>query len=209
VDTFLRETVQPHVTKVEQERAALNAAEQLWNDLSGSESGAAYLAITEELFGADAATQVEKQLAEIFTPQEDTPVTTDPNTLDPRVAKAVEIVEANELRTAYNAELDRVAVAHPEIHKDLFHPFVSIAGGDFDKAYEGYNEWTAQWAAAHGGQAPEPPPEGEVAPQVIGSDTQTGTAPPLETKYNSVDEAMDAFFDEQKTASAPSPVGTT
>src|SRR3954471_5592732 len=42
VDAFLRESAQPHVTRVEQERAGLRPAEQLWNDLTGEESGAAF-----------------------------------------------------------------------------------------------------------------------------------------------------------------------
>jgi hypothetical protein len=50
VDEFLRTTVQPHVTKLEQATAPNRDAEKLWNDFRESPVET-YLAVSGELFG--------------------------------------------------------------------------------------------------------------------------------------------------------------
>jgi predicted RNA-binding Zn ribbon-like protein len=71
VDAFLRETVQPHVTRIEQERAQLKPAEQLYADLVENPADT-YVALTEELFGEDATKAIQDQLTALFG-QEDPP----------------------------------------------------------------------------------------------------------------------------------------
>jgi hypothetical protein len=59
VDQFLRETVQPHVTRVEQSRTP--EAEELYNALNENPAEA-FMAITTELWGEDAAETVRQAL---------------------------------------------------------------------------------------------------------------------------------------------------
>lgn len=226
VDAFLREDVQPYVTRLEQSRNS--DAEQLYAELQ-EKPGQTYLAISEELFGAEVSQKVQDLLLSSFggsegdgddLPPEVTPgapvVPAEGDSLDPRVERMVKAFEAQENQRAYDAELARIKAkaateGKPEVIDELIHPFV-MATGDFDKALEGYSKYYNQFrqqfsgpqdaaALAAAAAANQPPP-------VIGSDAVGTTTPPVQTQHASIDDALDAFFDEQKTP-PPAPVGST
>lgn len=226
VDAFLREDVQPYVTRLEQGRNS--DAEQLYAELQ-EKPGQTYLAISEELFGAEVSQKVQDLLLSSFggtegdgddLPPEVTPgapvVPADDAPLNPRVERMVKQFEADENQRAYDAELARVkakaaAEGKPEVIDELIHPFV-MATGDFDKALEGYAKYYNQFRQQFSGPQDEAAQAAAAAanqpPPVIGSDSATTTTPPVQTKYSSIDEALDDFFAEGKKA-PPAPVGST
>lgn len=224
VDGFLRETVQPYVTQLEQTRPA--EAVQLWEQLNEN-PGETFLGITEELFGAEAAESVRDALLGQFG-EGDEPAGDDPaaagvdiaagadQKLDPRVERAVSFVEQQENQRLWDsgiAGLRQKAAAEGEgvqVHEELIAPFVAAAG-DFDTAYAGYKKWYSQFRQQFGeAPAPEPAPgEDSTPPPVLGSDTTATSTPPTEKKYSTFDDALDDFFDNDMKKSAPTPVGST
>jgi hypothetical protein len=217
VDAFLRGNVQPYVTQLEQSRN--KDAEELYTQLSES-PGETYLAITEELWGEEAANAVRESLialnsdepppdpqANPATPPEPTP------DLDPRVARLVEKEEEAERAREYQEALTAFkgkSEEHGKINDRWFAPFVVSADGDLPTAYEGYKQWLTDVEAKY---APPPPTEeGAPAaepPPVIGSDTTATTAPPTVKQGQSLDEAITDFLDEQRASKAPTAVGTS
>lgn len=208
VDEYVRETVQPYITRLEQDSAEDRYAKKLWDDFTQDPAGT-YLAVTREMFGDDAAQEAEQLLDTLGNEGEDVPTgdlesVFDEEDLPPRYRQAVDAWEDQQREDAYYDELDRVAAANEDLGLDdddsLFHPFVSAAEGDFDLAVEGYRSFLSRFKPAGAG-------ESEQAPPAIGSDVAAQTTPPTETAYETLDDALDAMFDEEKTA--PTVVGST
>lgn len=205
VDQFLRENVQPYVTKIEQDSVQHRDANKLWQDFTEDPVNT-YVAITNELFGDELTQKVtgliggEDDDDDLDFDFDDTPQR------DPATQEAVEYFQQQKREQAYQEELDRVKQANDglEIEEEMFHPFVVAADGDFDVAVAGYKRFVEQAQERFGVQVPNP--EQVPAPPVIGSADRSPSTPPTEEHYDSLDDAMDAFLNETK--SPPPPVGT-
>jgi hypothetical protein len=205
VSDFLRQKVQPYVTQLEQSRSTIQAAEQLYADLL-DDPAATYIAISQELFGADGAEQIRGVLSSfIDDDDDDEPDTPADTSRDPDVESVVKWFKEKNAKEAYDSELKRIQDQDSSVNRDLFHPFVVAAEGDFDAAYQGYKNWYSQ---AQSSFTP-PPPAAEQAPPppAIGSDVTPGTAPPVQKTYGSMDEAIDDFMREVSPG-APTTVGS-
>lgn len=209
VDGFLRSTVQPHVTKLEQQTADLADAQQLYTDLL-EKPGETFLALTQELFGDDSADAVYKALqagdvVEVPDGEGGTELEVKNATaLDPETASLLAQIKEERDTAAYNKAVSDVVEAHKdeiEVVPALFHPFVHSADGDMDAAYEGYKQHYTAWAAKYGGPAAVDPAAPAVAPATLGGSAPTGSTPVQKT-YESLDSALDDFFNEQKAAPA-------
>lgn len=212
VDAFLRGHVQPYVTNLETKTKELEPAGQLIEDFRTDPAGT-YLAITQELYGQDAEAQVRAALEQLQNGGPD-PVTAaqvaadatadaQHTQLDPRVQELIDAFEMEKHTIEYNRVLDEVIANDPaltEADREWMHPFVVSSEGDMLTAAQGYKSYRD----AIGGTPTTPAVE---APPVLGSDAVGGTPPPIAEKFESLDDAMNAFFAEQK-AGAPSPVGT-
>ena len=110
--------------------------------------------------------------------------------------------EDREREEAYNSELARIKSDHDleSLNEELFYPFVVASNGDFDVAAQAYKDYAAKAQAEFGIQVPSPddivPPS---SPPVIGG-SQQHTAPPQQKEYKDLNDAMDAFFNEQRQA---------
>lgn len=219
VDGFLRQRVQPRVTRLEQSVADLEPAKELYTAFE-EDPGLTYLEITEELFGPEMAETVREELLQRFAEGEAPAVDEDlpgvertQQELDPRVARAVERVEEQEEREAYERELRRIKEQDSGLVDDDFHPFVLAAEGDFDKAYAGYKQWRDRVESRYreqfgSSQETEESEAQEQPPAVLGSDVQTPAAPPTEKRYESMDEALDDMIADIKANKAPQVVGS-
>ena len=209
VDGFLRTKVQPHVTQLEQKSKDLELAGQLYSDLQDSPAET-YLAITEEIFGPQAAEAIRDQLVSIYgeDEQNDEPdyEAQGQSQLPPEVEELLAERKAQKEREEYEQEMEAAVGRHPDIVPELFHPFVVAAQSDFELAYAGYARWLEQAKAQFGAQpeVQEPDP----APNVIGSDATGTTVPPTQKEYQSMDEALSDFFAEQRANKAPQVVGS-
>lgn len=210
VDAFLRSTVQPYSTQLEQKLAEAGPAQQLYSDLLADPAGT-YSTLTEELFGEDGRKAVEEQLTNLFGEEpEETPTVTEPtNTappLDPADKDAIEWAKQQATQQAYNAELERVKGLDeykdvPPEDWDLFHPFVASANGDFDAAAKGFGQWRAQVQERYAPPAVEPDPA-DPAPPTLGTDSAQ-TTPPVAKQYTNIDDAIEDFFAESRPAAPP------
>lgn len=207
VDQFMRERVQPHTTKLEQEVAASKDAMNLWKQFEENPVDA-YVAVTHELFGEDAA---QKLLAQLQAEQAQQPVAPQqqPNfdpAADPRIAAALQYIEEQQNTAVYDGELERIKTAHPEIDTDLLHPFIAAAEGNFDNAVELYTEWLSRLTPAETGEEAATT-EQQAAPPALGSDT--GAAPsttPVEPRKQSINEAIDEWAAELRANKEAPPV---
>lgn len=232
VSAFLGESVQPYVTKIEQEARPSRDATRLWEALESAPVDTS-IQIVKEMFGDDLGDQFaallqggEPSQVEVPTPEaeeteDDKRVAFDD--LPPEVQNAVAAQQQEEQRKAYYSEIDRVKDANADklptvgegdeaevqLDVDLFHPFVVAAGGDFDAAMEGYLGWQDKAKESFGINVPETAAveEAQEPPPVIDSSTrESGTKPPTEEKYETLDDAIDSFFEDQKNP--PPTVGT-
>lgn len=234
VSEFLGEKVQPYVTKIEQDSKPNRDAQRLWEGFNESPVDT-YIAVSREIYGPEVADKVAAILQGGDAPVEESPATdtteetqeTEEETpttklsfddLPPEVKEVVAQTQAAKQKEAYYGEIDRVTAEHadslpkgeddkPQLNVDLFHPFVVAADGDFDKAWDAYEAFQSQAKETFGIQVPAVDEDGKpVPPTTLDSQTRDSSAtPPQEVKYESLDEAMDAFFDEQK--SPPPTVG--
>lgn len=202
VDGFLREKVQPRVTQLETQFAERKAAHELYDDLSGDESDQALMQVIAELHDPEIA----QKFAELLTPAQPAPETPAPPQaeLPPEVQEMIAERQAQKEAEDYDNELARVKGLHPELIDDEFHPFVAGAEGDFDRALESYKVWQAQ-ARERYGAPPQPTPDpSDTAPAPLTSENPA--APPVQPKFDSISDALDAFMDEQR-GGGPAPVG--
>jgi len=209
VDQFLREKVQPYTTQLEQKSAQATDATRLWNDLNAQPVDT-YVAITEELFGPEVAQQLLAQVqTQLEQNQQPAPPGEAPQTPtpDPRLEAVLQYVENQQSNQYYDSQLQTITAdpQYTDVDTALLHPFVAAADGDFARGIEMYREaalgFHAKYAPA---TAPPPTPE---APNVIASDTATGSTPPVVPQKESLGEAIEAVAREWRTAPAP-PVGT-
>lgn len=235
VSAFLGEKVQPYVTKVEQEAAPNRDAANLYTAFA-EQPVETSIQTTRELYGdeiadkfaallsggdtaEEAATKVQAQTAVDVTDQ--TAATSKQiefDQLPPEVKEQFAQQSAKNQREAYQAELDKTIEAHkaeltpegaegPQFDKELFHPFVVASQGDFEKAFTAYQNFQNQAKEKWGIQVPDTGDGKTTPPPVMNSTTKaSGTKPPQEVKYESLDEAMDAFFEEANQA--PPTVGS-
>lgn len=222
VDEFLAKNVQPYVTKLEQESRPTRDATRLWEGFNESPVET-YVQVSRELYGEEVADQVaailqgEAQEEQVPSDTQGTEETATPDTQTPKgvslddlpveVREAVAKQQAEEQRVAYYEEIDRVTKEHvddlpkdaegkAELDVDLFHPFVVAEGGDFDRAFAAYNQFYENAKKKFGIQVPDG--ENVEPPTTIDSQTRDASAtPPQETNYESLDDAIDAFLDEQ------------
>ena len=200
VDQYVRETVQPYITRLEQESADDRYAKKLWTDFTENPVDT-YLSVTQEMFGdevrdeaqelLDALAEGDNELDPEFSPEYDE------NELPPQVQQMYDEWNAQKREDAYYDELERVAAENDDIdfeaYEDLFHPFVSAADGDFDQAVEGFRNFLGR---AQG----EETEEGAPPPAALDSGSQAPSVPPTEKDYDNLDDALDDFFEEQKPA---------
>lgn len=188
VDAFLREKVQPHTTRLEQQAAEARDAQRLLTDLQ-NDPNATMEALAAEL------NWTPQQLQEAVEQQVEAPQYAQ---LDPEAQAALDYVRQEQAEKAYDAELARVNQQHPGIIPDVFHPLVVAADGDFDVAYQMYENVIHQFNAA---SAPPAEP-GQPAPPTLGGDTGS-TTPPVEPKQMTIAEAVDAMMAEARTTDPP------
>lgn len=209
VDNFLTETVQPHVTRLEQQTADLKDAKALYDDLV-SDPGGTYVAITRELF--DDAT-AERVVATLEGKTAETPPTTPADetrapALAPEDQELLNDLKAERERRAYEKAItDFKADGREDIHPNLFNPFVAGAQGDLEKAYEGYKQWLAESksvlspeeTALDPNEVPDFPP-----PPVVGKGEHGATTPPpTQPRYASLNDAIDDVFNDIKAGAVP------
>lgn len=221
VDEFLREDVQPYVTKLEQGTQTDSDIDEglrnFWEDLQ-AEPAKAYAQLTGELFDEDAAQVVIDALQAHYgevTPQESGEQLrfADPETDlppgDPSEWEQVKnIVLGQKMQDDYDEELERVKRTELKgldtgKNDAWFHPFVVANEGDFDAAAVEYKEWLGQVREKF---SPEPAPEAPVAPDTGG---EAPAAPPVQKDYGSdLGAAIDDFLSDNRTAPPP-PVGAS
>lgn len=217
VDGFLREKVQPHVTKLEQSSRDMDHARTLYEDLQ-NDPGDTYLALTEELFGPDSVESVIAALqrgegtteAESDEPHEaDQYDDIDESALNQDDRQLLDELRQDRARKAYNDAITELQAEHEDIVPELFHPFVHSAGGDLERAYQGYSQWLGKAKSQFGGSAeiPDSLPH-EVAPPTVGGSGEATSTPPVEKSYDSLDDALDDFFAGERS-SAPPVVGSS
>lgn len=190
VDALLRTRIQPRMTQLEQSAAEHRDAQILMNDLINSPDEtmtklAAELNWTPE--------QVAEQVAAAAEPST-------PTTLDPRVERAVALIEQQENEALYMEQFNQIKAANPDIVDDVYHQLVIAANGNFDQATQLYNH-TVELL---GPKAPEADPAAP-APQVLGGDGLT--TPPIQKEYKNLGDAVDDFLNDLKATADPPPVG--
>lgn len=213
VDQFLREKVQPYTTKLEQQASQSQDASRLWNDLNENPVDT-YVAITEEMFGADVAQQLLGQIQQQLTEQQQqAPQTQQGNPLDSlgldpdQLRAVVDYVQNQQTSDYYEQQIQAIQQdpQYADVDTNLLHPFVAAADGDFAQGVELYRQSAAQFQSKF---APAPPAEEQTPPpNVLGSDTATVGTPPTIPQKQSLGEAIEEFARENRSNPAP-PVGT-
>lgn len=223
VDTFLHSQVQPHVTRLEQ---TSKPALELYKDFE-DKPNETFVEIAGELYGDEAAKAIAEFLSseseasnppagdtDPFTAQPTAPTQTQ---LPPEVQEIIAWRKDQQEEAAFNAEFERVKADNPDLvlDRDLYVPLVA-KHGDFDAAtteykdrFAGYAAYRAQQAEASATAGEGAGATGDPAPPTLGSEAAGGgAAPPVQEQYESVNDSIDAFFDEQRAAgqSAAPPV---
>lgn len=213
VDGFLRETVQPHVTKLEQATVTNRRAEALWNDFMENPQET-LLSVTEEIVDdPDRVAKVKEILAATGNAPTETPSTDSDfelNELPPEVREAVEFYQSSKSQSNWDKLLTQLKQDNPDVDIDegLFAPFVNAADGDVELALNGYKQFISDAKTRFGGEAQVP--EGEqtdTPPAVIGSENISPTGTPEVAKPATVGEAIDELWDDMQRAKAPTTVG--
>ena len=197
---YLGTNWQPYVSQIEQSNSQ---AQELLRDFQ-ADPRKTFLEVADELYGADAAKAIEAALGTPQTPDSGAQPQIDPavESRDPEVQALLDWKRSQDEESAFNAEFERIKAANPDTPWDrtLFLPEVANLG-DFDQAAASYKEkygtylkWQAEQAAATG----EP---GVPAPQALGTQGAEGTGTvPTEKPNQTLHEALDEFFDEQRAA---------
>lgn len=206
-DRYLREKHQPYVTQLQQQVAEAAPARQLYEGFLESPNET-LLEVASELYGDEVAGKFQALLEAGVEPEAAAAAAVEAApqpAVDPRLEEMWAEREAQRHQAAYEAELARVQGEHPTVDAELFAPHVVANSGDFDKALASYKIWEANVAAKYGGT----PAEAHV-PAVLGSGGSTGVQPqPIEQKYGSLDDALDATLAEMRAArEAPTVVGS-
>lgn len=208
VDQFLRSTVQPYVTNLEQATQQDRDARRLWEDFN-TRPEATFASVARELFPDNA-----DQLLEVLSGQGGDPEVpeNDPESVDfaidedelpESVREAVQYIQDQKQEQAFQSNLARVKADNPDVSvkDELFYPFISAAEGDFDIAIENYKEFTKEFKEELTAVPDEitPEPETPPAPPVLNGENAAPT-PPVEPQKQTMDEALDDWFAEIKGA---------
>lgn len=205
VDEFLRTTVQPHVTRIEQDHAKYQPAHQLYDDLMQNPQDT-WLAVTSELYGPEVAERVQELLSqggEAQAPNEAQTPETAPQ-LSREQQEAIEWANRQRSEQHYSSEMHRITEAakaqNAVIDETSFAPFVAMANGNFDVALQNYIPWQQaaeqSWASRLGlqnGQGAEQAP-----PPTLGVQASGGATPPTEKVYTSIQDALNDTLAEVK-----------
>lgn len=209
VDDFLADTVQPHVTKLEQQTAGLKNAQELYDDLV-NDPGGTYLALTRELFDEDVA---ERIIGSLTGEQPQTPTPTEtpaPGNLSDEDMELLQSIKEERAQKAYDDAIEAFRQdGHEDLKPNLFHPFVAGANGDFEKAYASYKQWLdegkEQFSPTEGtdtGLNPDEVPD--LPPTTIGKgEAGATTAPPVQPRYSSIGDAVDDIFRDMSVGAPP------
>lgn len=207
VSEFLGQKVQPYVTRVEQ---SAKAGSEFLSEFQ-ERPGETFLEVASELYGPETAKAIQAHLASEsegeYDPfgDEDYEFEAQPNqfeqSTDPRVQRMLQSWEQEQQEKAYNEHLTALKEANPDVKIDdaLFQPFAVATQGDLDLALAGYRNFIER-ARAEFGQAPESVTTNQTnqgPPPAIGS-TTGATAPPTVPTGQSLDEAINDFFNEQR-----------
>lgn len=223
VDDFLRGSVQPYVTQLEQRTQVPDEAQRLYNDLSEN-PGETYVSLTAEMFGDDVAERIVELINAGESPAEATAqateeaATTAPTGgLTPEQEQVIEWAQQKAQAEAYDEMLANVKEAHPDVVEELFHPFVAMADGDPELAYQGYQRYMAAFREANGLSNDEEALEvldadGNVVttttpPPAMNSSTPGGSGDTPVQRKQTMDEAMFDFVN-QDLKKAPPVLGT-
>jgi hypothetical protein len=208
VDEFLRQTVQPHVTRLEQDSAANRNANRLWNDFTESPNET-FLSVATELYGADQARQLQDIIAGSPPDEPGDPAGDEYDIkldeLPPQVREAVEFAQSERRTRAWNDVIEKVKSDNPDLNLDpeLFAPFVNATDGDIDRAVEGYKAHLEKIRTQFNVQPETTADPAEAAPNTIGRESASPTTPPVEEKFETVDDAIDSLFKDMQAAKAP------
>ena len=202
VDAYLRENVQPYVTKLEQGRPPEEAA-SLYSDYQ-EDPIETHLAVTEQLYGPEARAAVESALfgEDGEQAQEEALEAVEEGQRDPEVQALLDREAERERETAYYDTMLELAENDPNFDEDEFSPFVIGTEGNVQEAYAAYTNWRGKVQARYtpaqtdvaGAEAPDP------VPPVLGSTAPGGSAPPTQRQHGSLEEEMDNWFAEQQAA---------
>jgi len=187
VDQYLREKWQPRMTQLEQTAAQATESQRLMNDLINSPNETMEALAAELNWTPQQLQQVVEE--QVYEPTQETP------TVDPRVQNMLEHFEQQQAQSAYDQEMNRAVERHPGLKPDLFHPFVSAADGDFDNAYQMYENWVGEWNTNAATPA-------EAAPPTLGGDAGS-TTPPVQPKEQSLGDAIDDFLATNRSTNPP------
>lgn len=222
VDSFLREKVQPYTTRLEQQARANEQATNLWQNFETDPINT-YVQVTHELLGEELANEfLEFAQNRLNGPQEPTPTTTPEvptnMTLTPEQQAAIEWSQQQQVKEYYGQQLAELK-AKPE-NQDLvelkdakgnpviehIHPWVQVAGGDFDQAAQLLRGFVQEYGVPQAAMPEIPTPP---APNVFGSDTATAqpSNTPVEQPSMSINDAIDDFMREQREARSAPPMG--
>lgn len=209
VDGYLREKVQPRVTKMEQDLAQYRPAHQLYDDFQSSPLDTT-LNVVEQLFeGADleavkAALGIAPEAAPATPPV--TPAQAD---TDPRLKPALDDWEAREQQRVWDEQIAPLKAQDARLTDEILAPFVVGSGGDFEKAFSAYQAHQAQQVEALKALGWSPPPEfvAPPAPSTLGAGEGAAAAapPPIAKKYASVSDALDDVMDDLAAQRAAAP----
>lgn len=223
-DRFVREKVQPYITRVEQQARGNEQALNLWNNFEADPINT-YVQVTHELLGEELANEFLEFAQQKLNGQEQQqqPVPTQEEVqqqmaLSPEDQAAIEWARSQQVKDYY-AEQMSILKAKPE-NQDLLetkdakgnsviehiHPWVKVAEGDFDRAAALLRGFVQEYGVP---QSPIPAIPDPPAPNAFGSDTATSQASttPTEPKQQSINDAIDDFMREDRERRAAPPMG--
>jgi len=219
VDAFLREKVQPYITKIEQDSAADRRAKNLWDQFS-EDPYATFEQVAVEIYGEDVADKIKRAMDdegdpdaqaqaidEVVAESEDSESLFDLKDLPPEVRRLVEEKQELEAEAAFDDEIKEVKEWMSEnnipFDEEVFYPFVANAEGDIELAVDHYQAWVEKAEGTFGIKLDGADEEISVPPQTISSESRQAAPPPQAPSYESLDEAMDDWLKEEN---APPPV---
>lgn len=197
VDTFLRDTVQPYVTQLEQ---SSKPAVDLLKDFTEKPDDT-FLEVAEDLYGPEHAKAFKDYLDAIQDEPPEAQQTQEQATVPPEVQALIDEKRAADDKRAFDAEFDRIKTADPETKYDydLFVPLVAQTD-DFDAAVKlykdkGYPQYVA-WREAEAAKAAEEPTP---PPPVLGAEGGQ-SAVPAQKEYTTVGEAIDDWASDLRAS---------
>jgi hypothetical protein len=210
VDQFMREKVQPYVSRLEQESAPDRNASRLWEAFH-ADPYTTHEQITREIYG-DRADEIIAVINGEEVPESQEPASSDPvdkpDTADPLaglpddvkefVQEGIEAKREREYLEVLGTVEAELAEKEIPFDRELFEPHLIAQEGDLERAKASYSEWVGKAKETFGIQVPtegiaKPPPT------LGGSNSSGGSAPPQAKEYDSIGAALDDFFAEESS----------